>query len=115
MAAVVTPSSVLGSAVQRRAEPAARALPLTGASHSVPMLQAKLTVNTPGDKYEQEADRVADRVLRMPEPRGEAASPPASSAGGRGEQNRQGIAWLGCGEKESSRCLRGPGTVRLVV
>lgn len=27
--------------------------------------QAKLTVNTPGDKYEQEADRVADQVMRM--------------------------------------------------
>lgn len=31
-------------------------------------LQPKLTVNTPGDKYEQEADRVADMVMRMPEP-----------------------------------------------
>lgn len=28
-------------------------------------VQAKLTVNTPGDKYEQEADRVADQVMRM--------------------------------------------------
>ena len=27
--------------------------------------QAKLTVNTPGDSYEQEADAVADRVMRM--------------------------------------------------
>jgi hypothetical protein len=31
-------------------------------------LQAKLTVNTPGDVYEQEADRVAEQVMRMPEP-----------------------------------------------
>ena len=31
-------------------------------------IQTKLTVNQPGDKYEQEADRVADRVMRMPEP-----------------------------------------------
>ena len=30
-------------------------------------LQAKLTVNTPGDAYEQEADRVAETVMRMPE------------------------------------------------
>lgn len=30
-----------------------------------PAPQAKLTVNQPGDKYEQEADAVADRVLRM--------------------------------------------------
>jgi len=29
-------------------------------------LQAKLRVNEPGDEYEQEADRVADRVMRMP-------------------------------------------------
>src|SRR5439155_22778764 len=30
-------------------------------------LQAKLTVHEPGDQYEQEADRVADRVMRMPD------------------------------------------------
>lgn len=29
-------------------------------------LQAKLTVDQPGDVYEQEADQVADRVMRMP-------------------------------------------------
>lgn len=28
--------------------------------------QAKLRINEPGDAYEQEADRVADRVMRMP-------------------------------------------------
>ena len=32
-------------------------------------VQPKLTVNTPGDMYEQEADRVAEQVMRMPEPR----------------------------------------------
>jgi len=31
-------------------------------------LQAKLKIGQPGDKYEQEADRVADAVVRMPEP-----------------------------------------------
>ena len=31
-------------------------------------LQPKLTVNEPGDKYEKEADRVAEQVMRMPEP-----------------------------------------------
>lgn len=31
-------------------------------------LQAKVKVNQPGDKYEQEADRVAEQVMRMPEP-----------------------------------------------
>jgi hypothetical protein len=33
-----------------------------------PLWQPKLTINAPGDKYEQEADRVADTVMRMPEP-----------------------------------------------
>src|SRR5204862_4944517 len=31
-------------------------------------LQAKLEVNQPGDAYEQEADQVAEQVMRMPEP-----------------------------------------------
>ncbi len=31
-------------------------------------IQAKLKINEPGDKYEQEADRVADYVLHMPQP-----------------------------------------------
>jgi hypothetical protein len=31
-------------------------------------LQAKLRIGQPGDVYEQEADRVADTVMRMPEP-----------------------------------------------
>lgn len=30
--------------------------------------QAKLTIGKPNDKYEQEADRVADQVMRMPDP-----------------------------------------------
>jgi len=33
-----------------------------------PKLQAKLAVSQPGDPYEQEADRVADMVMRMPDP-----------------------------------------------
>jgi hypothetical protein len=32
-------------------------------------LQPKLKVNAPGDQYEQEAERVADQVMRMPEAR----------------------------------------------
>ena len=31
-------------------------------------LQAKLRIGQPGDMYEHEADRVADAVMRMPEP-----------------------------------------------
>lgn len=30
-----------------------------------PMIQTKLNIGKPGDKYEQEADRVADEVIRM--------------------------------------------------
>jgi exonuclease VII small subunit len=32
------------------------------------LIQAKLKVSQPGDVFEQEADRVADQVMRMPEP-----------------------------------------------
>ena len=38
-----------------------------------PRLQASLTVGAPDDVYEQEADRVADEVMRMPESRLQAA------------------------------------------
>jgi Domain of unknown function (DUF4157) len=31
-------------------------------------LQTKLSINEPGDEYEREADRVAELVMRMPEP-----------------------------------------------
>lgn len=37
-------------------------------------IQAKSTVNDPGDAFEQEADRVADEVVRMPEARMHAKS-----------------------------------------
>jgi Domain of unknown function (DUF4157) len=33
------------------------------------IIQAKLKIGQPGDIYEQEADRVAEQVMRMPEPR----------------------------------------------
>src|SRR5215471_4568368 len=32
------------------------------------VMQAKLAINQPGDRFEQEADRIADAVMRMPEP-----------------------------------------------
>lgn len=40
-------------------------LPVMFSSMAKPLLQAKLTVNTPGDIYEQEADAMADRVMLM--------------------------------------------------
>ncbi|MEB4593422.1 DUF4157 domain-containing protein, partial [Candidatus Thiothrix sp. Deng01] len=39
-------------------------------SPAQPAIQTKMTVNKPGDKFEQEADKMADKVMRM-------ASPPA--------------------------------------
>lgn len=40
-------------------------IPIYASGHS--NIQSKLKVGTPGDKCEQEADRVADQVMRMPE------------------------------------------------
>lgn len=40
--------------------------PVNGGTSSV--IQMKMTVNKPGDKFEQEADRMADKVMRMPAP-----------------------------------------------
>ena len=43
--------------------------PFGGACHTcAPTIQAKLNIGQPNDKYEQEADRVAEQVMRMPEP-----------------------------------------------
>jgi hypothetical protein len=36
-------------------------------AHSYLGIQAKLKIGKPGDKYEQQADRVAEQVMRMPE------------------------------------------------
>ena len=50
--------------------PALRLLPPFVSAHSrlsFP-LQAKLTINEPGDQYEQEADRVSEQVMRMTAP-----------------------------------------------
>jgi len=52
-----------------------RALPITIGNQRTPGLlshpvaiQPKLMINQPGDQYEQEADRVAEQVMRMPDP-----------------------------------------------
>ena len=37
------------------------------------LIQPKLTIGQPNDMYEQEADRVADQVMSMPEPKGSVA------------------------------------------
>ncbi len=36
--------------------------------HAASGMQSKLAISRPGDEYEQEADRVAERVMRTPEP-----------------------------------------------
>lgn len=48
-------------------------------------LQTKLTVNQPGDVYEQEADRVADQVMRMPAPQVQRTCACGGAAGPDGE------------------------------
>jgi hypothetical protein len=45
-----------------------------------PRVQAKLTINQPGDIYEQEADRIADEVMRMPDAAPAAVSRSTSAA-----------------------------------
>jgi len=42
-------------------------LPISPLAMRSAQVQPKLTVNTPGDRYEQEADRIADQVMRMPD------------------------------------------------
>lgn len=61
-------------AMQRFAEscpltlPSASICPFGGVCHTCPArVQTKLTIGQPGDKYEQEADRVAKQVMRMPD------------------------------------------------
>src|SRR5688572_2918339 len=42
--------------------------PSPGSRLPAPAIQTKLAMNAPGDTFEQEANRVADQVLRMPMP-----------------------------------------------
>ncbi len=61
--------SAMGNQVVQRMTPVSR-----------PVLQAKLTVNKPGDSYEQEADRISEQVMRMPDsavPLASSSTPPA--------------------------------------
>ena len=42
-------------------------IPITSSAGGA--IQTKLAINEPGDSYEQEADRMAEQVMRTPEPR----------------------------------------------
>ena len=60
---IILQKTIGNQVVQRLVENVAG--PLSGVGGQI---QSKLEINQPGDKYEQEADRVADEVMRMPEP-----------------------------------------------
>jgi len=61
-----------------------RSLFAAGAKPAAPGVQCKLQVGPANDRFEQQADRVADQVMRMPEPNAadEHEQRPASEAGG---------------------------------
>lgn len=66
--------------LQRMKQPMLQMQQIVGNQALVQMLraksiQAKLAVSQPGDTYEQEADRVADQVMRMPDPVVQCQSP----------------------------------------
>lgn len=61
------------------------------------ILQKKLTVNAPGDAHEQEADRVADEVMCMPDPATAETSPGAGST-----NSRRGLQRCSCGASSES-------------
>ncbi len=66
-------------------------------------IQPKLKINQPNDKYEQEADRVADRVMRMPEPKQSSVNGHWSLGKGGNESplvQRQSDECPECNEKE---------------
>jgi len=65
-------------------------------------LQAKLTIGRPGDIYEQEADRIADQVMRMPDEKQSLVNGHLSSV------QRQS-ACPGCEEEEEPLSLKASG------
>lgn len=80
------------------------ARPRIAASAPMPFLQPKLEVGAPNDRFEQEAERVAEQVMRMPA----SATPPAvSTAAGRARRSIQRIR-AECAEEEAAPLLRKP-------
>jgi len=73
--------------------PAVQLQPVVRPSQAViqPAIQTKLTVNEPGDQYEQEADRLADRVMRMPDSNIPLQHKCSSAAGGPGTPSLESV------------------------
>jgi hypothetical protein len=57
-----------------------------------PVIQTKLAINQPGDRYEQEADRIAQRVIQMPEPAPQSHAKGAEVADRQGKETQQRTA-----------------------
>ena len=80
-----------------------------------PAPQAKLTVGAPNDAFEQEADRVADQVMRMPEEEVTAAAAPLQlqrmCADGEEETKDEGVVMRMCAdcEEEKMQAKEAPG------
>jgi hypothetical protein len=79
-----------------QAPPKQKGAPRRSASAAVGVLQPKLRVNEPDDQYEREADRVADRVMSMPEPQARSGAP----AGRETEELEQGHVQRQVAEEE---------------
>ena len=74
-----------------------------------PVLQTKLTVNEPGDRYEQEADRMAEHVMRMAVPRAAASAPDTGARPGVQRKCSCGGTCAKCSDKHDDEEL---GTVQ---
>lgn len=59
------------------------------------VIQAQLTIGQPGDTYEQEAERVAEAVMRMPEPQ----APQGTGISGQARRVRHQRMWPKCEEE----------------
>ncbi len=67
---LMQPAMVEGGFLQMKISPDNIKRPrLHSSSNNRLVIQPKLTIGRPGDQYEQEADRVAEQVMRMPEPK----------------------------------------------
>ncbi len=68
-------------------------------------IQAKLTINQPGDKYEQEADMVAKQVMRMPDPRSQVSG----QVSGKTQTAQVKRKCVECEEEETLQAQQVPG------